>query len=75
MKIFIWKNVDGLTDRCHDNGGLAVIAESVDRARALFLEKNPDQVHCLCLTQEPDFEAEILTSLEQCFVFQDAGCC
>lgn len=41
MNLYIWENVSGLTDREHDGGGVAIVAESVEHARQQLAER-PD---------------------------------
>lgn len=38
MKVFVWENVDNLTENYHDSGGLVVVAESLERARQVVNE-------------------------------------
>lgn len=75
MKVFIWRNVDELTDRYHDGGGVVIIAETVQRAEELIpytgngermkrVVGPPDSVYTLVGTHE-----------EKVDVFPDEGCC
>ena len=71
MKIYIWENVTAVTNNYHDGGGIAVIAESREAARALLPYKK-----CGAHVAEPDAEYEIAgDAAPRVFVFPDAGCC
>jgi hypothetical protein len=74
MKLFIWKRVNELTDRYHDNGGCAIVAESLESARELFRKAEPE-LNCGLLHKEPDFESEVSAAEPRLFIFPDAGCC
>jgi hypothetical protein len=70
MKIYIWKEVEKLTDSYHDGGGCAVIAEDLVKAR----EQLPKD--CEAQKIEPDFVTELKDyEFTKCFIFPDAGCC
>ena len=68
--MFIWENVDHLTDNYHSGGGLAVVAATLERARELAPQGSsarteaPDHVYMLAEPAE-----------ERALVFPDAGCC
>ena len=74
MKVFIWETIQELTDSYHSDGGLVVIAESVDVALAEAMklgvvfskeeEQIPDKVYELAGDAKPDV-----------FIFPNAGCC
>lgn len=72
MNLYIWRIVCGATDRYHDDGGIAVIAESIERARAMIEETCPNS--CEALTTEPDVIIKC-EGPELIEVFPDAGCC
>jgi hypothetical protein len=74
MKLFIWKYASNLTDSYHDGGGCAIIAESLEAARELFKQNEPNS-QCSLLTTDPDFTSEVSATEAQLFVFPDAGCC
>lgn len=69
MKIFIWQEVEHLTDNWHHEGGLVIIAESFERACSLA----PNQ--CIPTESGPDFVADIVSDEEKVFIFPNAGCC
>jgi hypothetical protein len=74
MKIFIWKDIDGLERSYHDNGAVAVIAKSYDDAVSAIKAatngeadidgKQPDEVFDLAGDPRP-----------QVFIFPNSGCC
>lgn len=69
MKIFIWENVNALTDNWHDSGGAAIIAENLEEARKMLPEK------CEAQTYRPDYESDISSEEPKSFIFPDSGCC
>lgn len=81
MKIFIWQYVTYLTNNYHAEGGVAVIAETLESARAML--PHPHEEHaCSATVEEPDAVYELagpdgpVGPLEpRLFVFPDAGCC
>jgi hypothetical protein len=70
MKIFIWQGVSGITDSYHDGGGVAVIAEDLEAARAHLGRSS-------AMKEAPDFVFELKrgTKGPQTIVFPDSGCC
>lgn len=72
MKLFLWYYLDHVSSRFHEQGGLVVIADSLDRAKEIAIEKDchiridcpPDKVFTLLEAAE-----------EEVIVFPDAGCC
>lgn len=74
MKLFIWSNVDRLTDSYHQEGGVAIAAPTLELARCMLL--NPNAEPCEALTKEPDAVYELAGEPEpRMFVFPNAGCC
>lgn len=75
MYIFIWEDVKNLTGRYHDGGGLVIVAESLDKARAAYL-RDEGKTDCSALTVPPN---RVITCADHespsVFVFPDAGCC
>ena len=75
MYVFIWENVQNLTHRYHDEGGLVIVAKELAEARAMYLA-NDGQANCAVLTEPP---TRIIACVAQekpvVFIFQDAGCC
>ncbi len=67
MKIFIWKQVDGITDNYHDGGGVVICAADLSSALALIgkdLPETPDRIYETSDGAKPEV-----------FIFADAGCC
>lgn len=71
MKLFVWDRVDQATSRQHREGGVVVIAVSLERARELIKEAAP---HCEALTAEPSLSREC-EGPEHLTIHPDAGCC
>jgi hypothetical protein len=75
MKIFIWESVSKLTSSRHSGGGLTVLADTLDMARAL-VKAQPDASACTALTDAPDAEFEVIGEHEpKVWIFPNAGCC
>lgn len=75
MKIFIWERVENLTDSYHHEGGLVIVAESLNDARALYLKEYPNMKDCEALEIDPDFSYSVISDEAKVFLFPDAGCC
>lgn len=90
MNVYIWENTAPVSDSWHNNGGLLVIADSLDEARILagdhigkFLSqrKLEELVTAEWLTAEADHVLESVPQLSfneevpKVIVFPDAGCC
>ena len=69
MNVYIWEEVDDLTDNYHSGGGTVVIANSLEEARKQLPE------NCSAQTDHPIFEAELNAITPRVFVFPNAGCC
>jgi len=83
MKLFIWERVDNATANWHHEGGLAVMAEDLEKARE-ELHGYGVPVDCSAFAQEPDYVYGILDPNEGTnmaekpgvvAVFPDSGCC
>jgi hypothetical protein len=71
MKIFIWQRIEHCSGNYHEEGGVAVVADNLDRAIRIAIEKG-----CKFLPEEkPDYEEEIIAHDEKVFIFPDTGCC
>ena len=69
-KVFIWNNVDNLTDRYHSEGGLVVIADNLQDAGILAMEKG------VRFNDETPTVYELKDTVEdKVYIFPDAGCC
>ena len=74
MNMYVWEDIQELTDNYHSDGGLVVLASSEARARELAIERGvkfgqndvPD-VYPLCACSA--------TEEERVYLFPDAGCC
>lgn len=82
MKIFIWKEVAGLTNNWHDGGGVAVVAEDLESARKALVEDGVrteakgDHEICEALTKDPDGSYQLVDAEGPAiFYFPNAGCC
>lgn len=85
MKLFIWKRVGGVTANWHDEGGVVVVAESVERARELLakepgvrVQESRDGDRCGAFDSDPDlvFECKPGEAVDCAVIlFPDAGCC
>ena len=76
MKIFIWRNVKKLTDNYHDDGGVIVVAETVERAMDL-VPYTGDGERTTRVLGPPDsiYTLPVGVSEEKVTVFPDNGCC
>lgn len=68
MQLFIWEDLENLTDRYHPEGGCVVIADNIERA----LELLPKD--CDAKRKNPSV-FNVQTTEEKVFIFPDAGCC
>ena len=69
-KVFIWNNIDNLTDRYHSEGGLVVIADNLQDAGILAMEKG------VRFNDETPTVYELKDTVEdKVYIFPDAGCC
>ena len=80
MNVYIWKRVELLTGSYHPEGGLVVIASSLEGARALIPKRTRyepfDPEDTTPFNTEPDEVIPTVESQEpRAFVFPDAGCC
>ena len=74
MKLFIWKDLDGLTFQWHDGGSLLVVAVSLEAAKLLVAndESIPDGLELPEPATVYELAGEIAPSV---VVFPDKGCC
>jgi len=72
-KVFIWNHVSNLTDSYHSSGGLVVIADNLEDAKILAMEKgvkfndNMDELSTV-------YELKDIVE-DKVYIFPDAGCC
>lgn len=74
MKIFIFSDVEQLTDRYHSGGGLVVVAENEENVKELIKD------HPYIELTEVDWKYvdiyDVTTEVDsEVYVFPDAGCC
>lgn len=75
MKLFVWDDVENVSGNYHDNGGLVVIAETLQRAHEIISEATKHaEKPCGALTAAPDFIREC-EGPEYVSVHPNAGCC
>jgi hypothetical protein len=68
MMVFVWKALDHVSDRYHENGGLVVFASSLERAIAIASEKGA------IANDKPD-EVRKTQGQEAVYIMENAGCC
>lgn len=72
--MFVWENVDGLTNNYHDGGGTVVIADNLEVARKLLVENGVSEGSEV-LTESPNYTTSVVSDEDKVFIFPDAGCC
>lgn len=83
MNIYIWKNLLEVTSNYHPEGGLAVVARSLDHAKevvAHYYDDNYDPEWSTAPRPNLDIEPDAVYTLAneetpRVFVFPNAGCC
>jgi protein-L-isoaspartate O-methyltransferase len=74
MMIYVFQNVEKLTDNWHSGGGLVIVANGPEHARELIAGDKSIQ-----LTTQDWFDCKVYPlnghHNPAVFVFQDAGCC
>lgn len=77
MNIYIWERLSRMSSSYHPEGGVVVIAESLERAREHAKEINAVPKDSDIFEKLPDccFELASKEAMEQVFLFPDAGCC
>lgn len=71
MKVYVWMDIDHVSDRYHPEGSVVVVASSEEEALALVKQK----VGPPMLGGEPVGPIELDLSVPSVWVFPDAGCC
>ena len=84
MKVFVWEDLDRVSNNYHSNGGLLVVASTLEEAKAL-VEKpmpsykgQPEQYweQSVKIDQRPDYVFDVVGQVEpMVLVFPNAGCC
>lgn len=87
MKIFIWESVDYMSRHYHPQGGVVIIAKSLQAARKLWgknwediiAEKDwkdePESTDTTIFNTKPTLVLETNAIEPRIFEFPDAGCC
>jgi hypothetical protein len=74
MKLFIFEEVEKLTYNYHSGGGLVVIAEDTEAAKALISTDSD-----ITITEEEWSKVKVYELMDNeepaMFIFPDAGCC
>lgn len=71
MKIFIWRRIEKCSSYWHPEGGVVVVAENLERAKALALVNGAE----IKDDEKPDAVYDVAQAEEKVFIFPDAGCC
>lgn len=74
MKIFLWKRLEHVGERWHEEGGLVVVAHSIECA----IEIATSNGVVVSIDNKPDaeYEIDVVDPVgEAIFIFPDAGCC
>ena len=91
MQVFIWVDISAVSYNYHDDGGIVIVAESIERAREMMrvIGDHEEYDHkagksipvsnvpstCAAFTEEPLLILDTTHSKEEMFIFPDAGCC
>jgi hypothetical protein len=73
MKVFVWERLEHATNNYHSEGGVIVVAETVERAKELAQEQG--------VTFGNQYDTEVIeyelvgSHEEKVIVFPDSGCC
>ncbi|MGL5391812.1 MAG: hypothetical protein ACRDA8_10660 [Shewanella sp.] len=73
MNIYVWERIEHCSDSYHEEGGVVVIAKSLDEAIAMAEGKG-----CKFTEHEaanPSEALEVAGGVEAVYIMQDAGCC
>ena len=71
MNIFIWEQIEKVSNNYHREGGLVIFAESEQRARELANSTDGVELG----DEPPDHVISCDETPENVIVFPDAGCC
>lgn len=78
MKLYIYPEVDGITDNYHDGGALVIITDRDpldafnSHSESPSKYRNPVRLDTL---PTPDRIVEIPATAEEVYIFADSGCC
>lgn len=76
MRIFIWERVEHATTSYHPEGGIAVVARSLEEARGRLREGHVPE-KCEAFSVNPDYEYRLDgEGIDPTVIlFPDSGCC
>lgn len=82
MNVYIWVSINNVSDSYHDDGGLLVVAESLESARAMLADSSRGDKYlralppeCDALKVEPEYIWPLASAVEPVIiVFPNAGC-
>lgn len=80
MNLYVWNYLNEMSSNYHSEGGVVVIAETVEQARELFLKDyspNSDNKtgQSDIITTEPTLVCGVDATEPHVFEFPNAGCC
>ncbi len=83
LNLYIWERVNMMSSNWHSEGGVVIVAKSLERAREIAKEHfNPEEEHSTLtdydttvFDTEPNRVFEVSSSEEYYCDFPDAGCC
>ncbi len=75
MKLFLFENLEHVSDNYHDAGGAVVIAPDKKQAEKLIYHTDNLQVTPEEWDHVAEFELSGNTYIPEVIVFPDAGCC
>ena len=85
MRLYVWNDIDGITDNYHDGGGVVMmtarpVQEVWDEYRKSLLNRHKDYTRLVGIRAtlpEADYVSEVAPkeNKELFRVFPDAGCC
>jgi hypothetical protein len=70
MKLFLWDRLDKVSGNYHTEGGLVIIANSLEGAKILASSDEK-----IVIDREPTLTLNTDATEPQVFVFENAGCC
>ena len=77
MNLFIWNEIDHVSNNYHNHGGLVVVAKDLDQAIEAIKQSPEIPDNCGALTTAPIamFALESTWDITSVYVFPNAGCC
>lgn len=71
MKVYVWEKIEHCSNNYHEDGGVVVFAETLDRAMELAEAEGARFQQ----GEEPDVQSVCDYADERVFIMPDAGCC